>query len=101
MSWSHGLRARRGNTNAAITPGSATVPASGTNAGPGLIARKPGLRGEQGRRWLALGQGGSGRPGVLSGRSAPSRILQPDLTAEGDRGIDFRVGLEERVERCD
>jgi len=27
--------------------------------------------------------------------------LQPDLTAEGDRGIDFGVGLEERVERRD
>jgi hypothetical protein len=27
--------------------------------------------------------------------------LQPDLTAEGDRGIDLRVGLEKGVERCD
>jgi hypothetical protein len=33
--------------------------------------------------------------------SVRSRILQPDLAAEGDRGIDFGVGLEERVERCD
>lgn len=30
-----------------------------------------------------------------------SRILQPDLTAEGDRGIDFGLGLEKRVERRD
>jgi hypothetical protein len=40
-------------------------------------------------------------PGCLRGRSGPGRILQPDLTAEGDRGIDFGVGLQERVERRD
>jgi DNA-binding CsgD family transcriptional regulator len=39
--------------------------------------------------------------GRLSGRSAPSRILQPNLSAEGDRGIDFGVGLEERDQRRD
>ena len=35
-----------------------------------------------------------------NGSSAPSRrILQPDLATQGDRGVNFRVGLEQRVER--
>ena len=37
--------------------------------------------------------------GRHTGGSVRRPILQPDLTAEGDRGVDFRVGLEERVER--
>ena len=39
-------------------------------------------------------RGNQGRSACLSGGSAPGRILQPDFTAERDRGVNLRVGPE-------